>query len=164
MLSDKQQTLLAELRANPGSTTGHLEGELGAGARQAMTRLESRGFVRGDGVGATRKWWVTGDAPSPHVRGYVVLQEGTLLEALLGHLEGHYEINLPDEVAEALRGVEVYVKIGNPSSRNTEHAFRAAAREAYPTGDPHPTLVAVAERHFQPTPVKVNNRQTVSVG
>lgn len=176
--------------ANVANATGHPFGE--NAARNAMSRLEARGFVVGSGAGRAKTWVPTaaghaalseagiepapatsnGDGPTPDpdesreggsMRTYVVLEECTLADAVREALPDDYT-HLPDDFYEKLGSKVIYDKVATPAARNTEHAYRQTAKTVYPDVDADPVLVAVADKMFQPTPVRVQNRQTVSIG
>lgn len=134
-------------------------------ARSAMKRLEHAGLVAGEGQGRSRLWRAI-EAPAREAlglpsldstrdngyRGYVVLEE----------------VKLSDLIADGKPvdpdGV-VYVKVAEVNGRNTEHAYRQAAKEAFADNDnAAPILVAVADKQWRPIPVRVQTRQTVSLG
>lgn len=100
------------------------------------------------------------------VRTYVVLEELSLAAAIEQNVAaGQFDAGYLDPILDALQEVGVYIKVATPVSRNTEHAYRQAAKDVYAGGDvDEPVLVAVAAKMFQPTPVKITNRQTVSIG
>lgn len=175
---------LAEFSNNAGSPFGE------NAARNAMSRLESRGYVVGSGAGRAKTWAATpagmsaltevgvvpdrldpppadpetpDSDPGKGPRTYVVLEELALADAVREALPDDYA--LPDTFYEALNGKVIYDKVHSPEARNTEHALRQTAKAVY-QGEvtSPPTLVAVADKMFKPTPVRVNNRQTVSIG
>jgi hypothetical protein len=109
------------------------------------------------------------EAGGSPTRTYVVLEQGSLRDAIEQHLPsdavGVDDQGVLEVILEELEGIEVYFKVATPLSRNTEHAFRQAAKEVYADSEvDEPVLVAVAAKMFQPTPVEVNNSQTVRVG
>lgn len=136
-------------------------------ARSAMKRLEHRGLVSGEGHGVHREWTAI-EAPAREAlglpsldstrensyRGYVVLEE-----VKLG------EIELEDLLILAGDEGVVYVKVAEVTGRNTEHAYRQAAKDVYAdSATAEPVLVAVADKQWRPIPVRVQTRQTVSLG
>ena len=172
-LTNNQQILLHAVLDSPRTTSqlGAILNEHGSpfgdAARPAMARMEKRGLVVGEGVGSTREWTAL-DAPAraalglpsldstrdSGLRGYVVLEEVKL-----------DEIEMDDLAALASRGGgAVYVKVAEVVGRNTEHAYRQAAKDAYANSDAAPVLVAIAEKQFRPITVRVQTRQTVSMG
>lgn len=155
-------------------------------ARKALGRLLERELVAGDGSGMNRCWRLQSagteminelrppaenEGESPQ-RPYFVLQELTLGELLLSRLqlpvdgqggdleEGTTDI---DRILEILGDDPVYVKIDTVDARNGTHAYRQVGKKHY-QGKPTPTLVAVADRMFQPKPVHVSDDPSVSVG
>jgi len=152
-------------------------------ARNCMSRLESRGFVAGSGRGRLKSWTPTptGAAaysemvptspepePEPETgveekgpRTYVVLEQCSLADAVREALPDDYAV--ADSLYEALNGKTVYDKVASPAARNTEHALRQTAKAVYHDSAEDPTLVAVASKMWKPTPVRLNNRQTVSI-
>ena len=167
-LTPNQATLLTAVVTSPATTEdlAHMQNKHGLpfgenAARAAMARLERRGLVAGEGHGLSRLWVAEPPAraalglPSldstrdSGLRGYVVLEE-VKMEDLLGAGAG-------------LDGV-VYMKVAEVVGRNTEHAYRQAAKDAYANSDASPVLVAIAEKQFRPITVRVQTRQTVSMG
>lgn len=104
----------------------------------------------------------------PTTRTYIVLEELGLHAIVAQTLEkqGHsFDAAVLDPILDALEGTAVYAIVNKPTARNTEHAFRKTAKTVYKgTNIDEPVLVAVAVKMFQPTPVNVNNTQTVSIG
>lgn len=168
---------LADLHKDDGGPFGE------DAARAAMKRLEKKGLVSGDGHGTQRVWCAVTilarealglpqeSSPDSGWRGYVVLEEATLAEAVRGALPPDWKPSLAfgaagalEEVLEALDGRVVYDKVTEVSARNTDAAYRQAAKEHYVDSDSAPTLVAIAEKQWRPTKVRVQTRQTVSVG
>ena len=173
-LTENQTILLSAVFEAPRTTAqladmnnhhGYVFGE--NAARAAMSRMEKRGLVSGEGHGVHREWTAI-EAPAREalglpsldftrdsgLRSYVVLEEtriGDLIDS--------------DGAPIDSDGV-VYVKVAEVTGRNTEHAYRQAAKEAYPSNgaDSSPVLVAIAEKQFRPTTVRVQTRQTVSLG
>lgn len=152
-------------------------------ARNLLARLERRGHVAGDGHGKRRVWTyvstpeleVSLGAPAPPrqadpataLRTYVVLERRQLDELVEEVLEeAGIGAMLSDEVLAALRDAgAVFDPVADPEARNTEHALRSAAKEAYGhVAEADPAMVAVASRMFQVETVKVRNSQTVSIG
>lgn len=157
-------------------------------ARNLLARLERRGHVSGDGRGKTRVWaYVStpeletalgpleappgsssnGSGPETGVRTYVVLERRRLDELVAEILDEADAADLTDDQADALRMFgSVHETVSSPEARNTEHALRIAAKDAYEhlPGEHSPRMVAVADRHFQELVVHVKNSQTVSLG
>jgi hypothetical protein len=191
-LSPQQVEALNLLRAQGPTTTEafaataafvHTEDQ----ARNLLTRLEKRGHVSGDGRGKTRVWaYVStpeldtslgpleapavssnGSGPETGVRTYVVLERRRLDELVAEILDEADAADLTEDQADALRMFgSVHETVSSPEARNTEHALRIAAKDAYEhlPGEHSPRMVAVADRHFQELVVHVKNSQTVSLG
>jgi hypothetical protein len=144
-------------------------------ARNATKRMEDRALVVGSGAGRNRTYVPTRNAteelgaggapgvedqdssPDSSSRNYVVL-ERVALEDLEAWLEAQQERGVA-----SLEPQEVYIAVAKVDARNTEHALRCTAREAYEEVDADPVLVPVAERMWQPATVQIRNRQTVSI-
>lgn len=155
-------------------------------ARNLLKRLEGRGHLAGDGHGRTRVWSYVSSpqleialgppespatpgadpSPEPAIRTYVVLERRPLDELVMEICETAGCDEVPDAVVEALREAEsVFERVADPEARNTEHALRTAAKDAYGhVEEADPDMVAVASRMFQIVTVKVRNSQTVSLG
>lgn len=155
-------------------------------ARNCMARLEGRGLVVGSGRGRAKTWAPTPQGAAAHQelapaatsepdpdpdsnpekgpRTYVVLEQCSLADAVREALPD--DIAVPDTVFDALASKLVYDRVFSPEARNTEHALRQTAKAVYGGADPDdpPMLIAVAGKMWKPTPVKLNNRQTVSIG
>lgn len=139
-------------------------------ARNALKRLEDRELVTGTGTGRSRAFSVTrigegelneaaappgggesqDSGPVSASRNYFVLEELDLTECTVSELE-----DLLDNVDT------VYLHRATVDARNTEHALRQAA-DVLPDGDV--TLIPVAERMWQPEPVRIRNKRQVSIG
>lgn len=170
-----------EWLAAVSNESGHPFGD--DAARNCMSRLEARGFVVGSGRGRAKTWSPTPQGAAAHQelvptpepptpdsdpekgpRTYVVLEECSLADAVREALPDDYT-HLPDDLYEALAHKVVYDLVHSPEARNTEHALRQTAKAVYDgSEDADPTLIAVAGKMWKPTPVRVNNRQTVSIG
>ena len=168
-LTENQTILLSAVFEAPRTTAqladmnnhhGYVFGE--NAARAAMSRMEKRGLVSGAGHGVHREWTAI-DTPAREalglpsldltrdsgLRSYVVLEE----------------VELTKLTADPNSAGMVYVKVAEVTGRNTEHAYRQAAKDVYGDGaDSSPVLVAIAEKQFRPTTVRVQTRQTVSLG
>lgn len=178
MLSPNQIELLASVAGAPGPVSLATIAQWHIGqphqfgddaARNAMKRMEARGLVVGSGTGRQRAYEVTdaghtelraaGGAPSQDsgpisaTRNYIVL-EAVALEDLDAYIEA---------MAPGLDVETVHVHVATVDARNTSHALRAAAT-AYPGPEGTPELIPVAERYWQPYPVKIGSRRTVSLG
>lgn len=98
------------------------------------------------------------------LRSYVVLEQqdlGELVEGLLG-AKG---IEIGEDLAQTLSGLDVLLNLGTYDSKNTEHALRQAAKQAYAdTEHAEPTLIPVSETYWRPTKVTVKNERTVTFG
>lgn len=98
------------------------------------------------------------------VRSYVVLEQqdlGELVEGLLG-AKG---VEIDEDLAQTLSGLDVLLNLGTYDSKNTEHALRQAAKQAYNESDhAEPTLIPVSETYWRPTKVTVKNERTVTFG
>lgn len=152
-------------------------------ARNAMSRMEARGLVQGVGRGKMRAWMPTTEgralfaqlepeAPAEStLRGYVVLEECSLANVIRDRLPDQWAPTLAFGASGALQDLLdtvdtmlVYARVADVTARNTEHAYRQAAKSIYADGDNSPTLIAVAEKQWRPTEVRIQTRQTVSVG
>lgn len=170
---------LAELK----NEHGHEYGE--NAARNCMSRLEARGFVVGSGRGRRKVWSATPQGAAAYrelatapeheeeskvetpvedkgPRTYVVLEACSLADALAAALPEGYAV--PDDLYEVVEGQKVYDLVQTVTARNTEHALRQTAKAAYSDSTDAPMLVAVATKMWKPTPVRLNNRPTVSIG
>lgn len=94
------------------------------------------------------------------LRRYVVLEQQdlpTLIESL--------GVALGEEATEALSGCTVLHNLGTFPSKNTEHALRQAAKQAYDEADhATPTLIPVSETYWRPHKLTVKNERTVTFG
>lgn len=155
-------------------------------ARNLMNRLEKRELVTGSGRGSARRWSSTAlgvqaltdrselpDDPAPPpsdsspdsgTRVYVVLEELNLAKLVADVLEEAGVEHIHTEADDALGSLTVYCKIGEPEARNTEHALRVAAKSEYGDVGGEPRLVPIAAKMFQAQTVRIQNRQTVTVG
>ncbi len=163
-LTPNQTTLLTAVVTSPATTEdlaamhnqhGHPFGE--NAARAAMTRMEKRGFVVGEGQGLSRLW--TAEAPAREALGLPSL-DSTRDSGLRGYVVLEQVAIADLEMDEGF----VYVKVAEVTGRNTEHAYRQAAKDVYADSDGSPTLVAIAEKQFRPITVRVQTRQTVTMG
>lgn len=180
-LTDNQAILLKAIVTAYGPTTLDLSGVLKANgdvfgpdaARNALKRMEDRNLILGTGGGTARSWAATsagrelalelgfgsGDEDESPVRRYVVLEE-----LQVSQLVARLGVELTPEQVDALKERQVYVQVALPEARNTEHAYRQTAKSVFADADSEPTLVAVATKMWRPTPVRIQTRQTVSVG
>lgn len=146
---------LAEMRKDDGYAFGE------DAARAAMKRLENRGLVTGEGQGFSRLWAAI-EAPAREALGLPTL-DSTRDNGYRGYvvLEERRAADLEDLADDDV----VYVKVAEVNGRNTEHAYRQAAKDVYADSDTaEPTLVAIADKQWRPVPVRVRTRQTVSLG
>lgn len=194
-LSDNQLRLMAAIRdsesvqntAMLGTIRTRDRSQIGAdAARKVLLRAEARGLVTGDGVGQDRTWSLTPSGlaavdelrparageDASGVRGYVVLEELQLAE-LVGRLAV-----VDSEVLDALGDQQVYVVAASVTARNTEHAFRQAAKTVYagrttgwqedPANEDGEILtvpsIAIDEKRWRAEPVNARRGVTVSVG
>lgn len=180
-LTDNQAILLKAIVTEYGPTTLDLSARLKANgdsfgpdaARNALKRMEDRNLILGTGGGTGRSWAATsagrelalelgfgsGDEDESPVRRYVVLEE-----LQVSQLVARLGVELTPEQVDALKERQVYVQVALPEARNTEHAYRQTAKSVFADADSEPTLVAVATKMWRPTPVRIQTRQTVSVG
>lgn len=150
-------------------------------ARNAMSRMEARGLVAGSGKGRAKTWTPTPSAHElvgeivpddqdgsleSHLRTYIVLEQLSLAAVVADLLPEGFVLSEHGavDIMAILDGRDVYERIVEVTARNTEHAYRQAAKQVYGDGDAAPTLVAIAEKQWKPTEVRVNTRQTVSIG
>ncbi len=163
-LTNNQSILLSAVLDAPQTTSqlGALLNEhdapFGDSARPAMARMEKRGLVYGEGVGSTREWTAV-VAPAREALGLSSL-DSTRDSGLRGYVVLE-QVRIED--LEMKHGF-VYVKVAEVTGRNTEHAYRQAAKDVYADSDGSPTLVAIAEKQFRPITVRVQTRQTVTMG
>lgn len=201
-LSDNQLRLMAAIRdsesvqntAMLGTIRTRDRSQIGAdAARKVLLRAEARGLVTGEGVGQDRTWSLTPSGlaavdelrparageDASGVRGYVVLEEIQLAE-LVGRLVAAADNEeLPfGEVLDALGAQQVYVVAASVTARNTEHAFRQAAKTVYaarttgwqedPANEDGEILtvpsIAIDEKRWRTEPVNARRGVTVSVG
>jgi hypothetical protein len=189
-LSPQQVQALHVLRAAGSLTTEQFMRQMGERmytedqARNLLARLEKRGHVAGDGHGRTRVWSyvstpeletslgppdppaLNGGSPETGVRTYVVL-ERRALDDLVVEIAEEAGLEVDADLIDALAQADaVFDRIADPVARNTEHALRTAAKDAYEgvPGEFEPSMVAVAERMFQVVSLKVKNSQTVGIG
>lgn len=96
------------------------------------------------------------------LRSYVVLEQRDLSE-LVATLFAAKGIDLDDDDAQVLSGLTVLLNLGTYPSKNTEHALRQAAKQAYDdTEHAEPTLIPVSETYWRPTRLTVKNERTVT--
>lgn len=153
------------------SSNGAATSRSPSGAQHVIDSDPETGDVREreetDDERAKREAAAAADGGSP-TRTYVVLEELDLHAAVSQTLESRgveFDQAVLEPILDALEDAPVYVKVATAVARNTEHAFRQIAKSVYGGGDvDEPVLVAVAIKMFQPTPVNVNNTQTVSIG
>lgn len=147
------------------SSNGATAGSQSGGKQQVLD--EGSGELRDETDEEQAKREGTGVEPegSP-TRTYIVLEEITLAAHVQQVLGEAVAEALLEPLLDALEGVDpIYVKVATPIARNTEHAHRQTAKDVYKDVEVEEVeLVAVAAKNFQPTPVNVNNRQTVSIG
>lgn len=196
MLTANQLILLGKIckAPEPISTAALAEIERDSGdpfgddaARNALTRIETRGFIVGSGKGRTKTWAptrpgieaydelapaaatapddppATPDSSPKGPRTYVVLEECSLADAVRAALPEDFT-HIPDDFYEALKGKVIYDRVFEPQARNTEHALRQTAKAVYNPEQEPPVLVAVVGRTFRPEPVTLNQRLTVGIG
>ena len=131
----------------------------------AIDAAEERGDVEGPPAPSSAPDPVTPDSSRDDgLRRYVVLEQQDLAELVEGLFAGK-GVELDDDDRAVLEGIEVLLNLGTYGSKNTEHALRQAAKQAYDSVEhAEPTLIPVSETYWRPTKLTVKNERTVTFG
>jgi hypothetical protein len=121
--------------------------------------------VQGAPAAAGAEEAVTADSSrTDGLRSYVVLEQQDLAD-LVRAVVGPGEADEYDTLIGALEGFAVLHNLGTYASKNTEHALRQAAKQAYDEAEhATPTLIPVSETYWRPTKLTVKNERTVTFG
>lgn len=104
--------------------------------------------------------------PKKQPRPYTVLEEVSLADVyaqMIERFEEDHGDKMPtaEQIQDLMKATTVYDLVMVAEARNTEHARRQVAHEAYEQGEA-PVLIAVAGKMWQPTRVHVNARLDVN--
>lgn len=127
----------------------------------AAAKAEADEHVEGPPALSSSQEAVSADSSrTDGLRRYVVLEQQDL-PALIESLG----VALGEEATEALTGCTVLHNLGTFASKNTEHALRQAAKQAYDDAEhATPTLIPVSETYWRPQQLTVKNERTVTFG
>jgi hypothetical protein len=131
----------------------------------AAAKAEADEHVEGPPAESSSQEAVSADSNrETGLRSYVVLEEQNLGE-LVRSLLTPEEADDNDSLLRQLEDLTVLHNLGTYASKNTEHALRQAAKQAYDEAEhATPTLIPVSETYWRPHKLTVKNERTVTFG